>query len=234
MYTWGYVQDATLAKLDMDDYNEQDDSTYVNLTKRFPIYANEAMTQICSSVKPKRTFYKIAVYDRISYVDNNIVINGKIFYNCTIQDDLVINENGIIVAYPIGHDIIMPNDFISFSDDNSTVEYKDFMNNSWLETCHDDTLEYVGYNTVICKIAGNYKIAYNARWFNFEGVVDTDIITAPNDVIDCIPSYIASQCYMSDDEYKHAAFRNEYEMFVARIDDTDFKNTHTIKIEGDW
>lgn len=200
MYTWGYIKNAALAKLDMDDYSDQSEPMELGLINRFSVYANEAMTQICSSVKPKRKFYELEI------CKEDI---GKIQ---TITDT----------------------DFIAFSDDNSTHEYYDFMNNYWSEHCHDDVLEYIGYNQFICKDVGTYKIAYNARWFDFQNVSDNTIIPVPNDILDCIPSYIAHQCYKIDDEYKSSVFRNEYEMFLARIDNTDFKNTHTIKIEGDW
>ena len=59
-------------------------------------------------------------------------------------------------------------------------------------------------------------------------------IDVPNDILDCIPSYVASQCYKIDDDYKSQVYRNEYEMMLARIDATNYKNTKTIKIGGDW
>ena len=51
-FTWGYLKEVVLAKLDLDETeaNEQ------GLLNRFQYYANEAMTQICSTVKPKHTF----------------------------------------------------------------------------------------------------------------------------------------------------------------------------------
>lgn len=236
MYTWGYLQSAALAKLDLDEYDNQDEVTSINLLNRFRIYANEAMTQICSSVKPKRSFYEVNIYDYIKYdTEDGIIVNGITLKAYQILPDKRITDiDGNILFYPVGYRIKMPTDFISFSDDNSTVKYHDFMNNIWYHECHDDDVWYCGYNEFYCKHAGEYQIAYNARWFNFDGVSDDTIIDVPNDVLDCIPSYIASQCYKIDDEYKSSVFRNEYEMFLARIDDTDFKNTHTITIEGDW
>lgn len=199
MYTWGYIKNAALAKLDMDNYEDLTEPMSLGLINRFSVFANEAMTQICS-IKPKRKFYQLEIH--LSDI-------GKIN---TITDS----------------------DFISFSDDNSTREYYDFLDNKCIETCHDDVLDYVGYNQFICKDVGIYKIAYNSRWYDFSNVKDDTIIPVPNDILDCIPSYIAHQCYKADDEYKSSVFRNEYEMFLARLDNTDFKNTHTIKIEGDW
>ena len=56
-YTWGYIKDAALAKLDL---NEGEANTQ-NLLSRFPFYANEVMTQVCSSIKPKYTFAKFVI-----------------------------------------------------------------------------------------------------------------------------------------------------------------------------
>jgi hypothetical protein len=90
-------------------------------------------------------------------------------------------------------------------------------------------------NQVLCKSLGTYLIPYNAKWFKFYDTISDDtLIDVPDDILDCIPSYIASQCYKVDDEYKSSVYRNEYEMFLARIDDTDFKSTFDIQIGGDW
>jgi hypothetical protein len=59
-------------------------------------------------------------------------------------------------------------------------------------------------------------------------------LDVPRDILDCLPSYIASQCMKIDDEYKASVYRNEYEIFLARIDNTHYKNVKTIEIEGDW
>ena len=56
-YTWGYVKDASLAKLDLTE--EEADTQ--NLLSRFPFYANEVITQICSSIKPKYTFAEFEI-----------------------------------------------------------------------------------------------------------------------------------------------------------------------------
>lgn len=232
MYTWGYIKNAALAKLDLD--SDQDEAVESGLLNKFTIFANEAMTQICSAVKPKRKFYTVHVFDDIKFTQEGVIVNGKLISNYNITPDNRIEDlTTDTIYYPVGYRIVMPTDFVSFSDDNSTVEYYDFLYNKWSHICHDDDIDYQGYS-VVCKHRGDYSIAYNARWFNFIGVKESDVIDAPADVLDCIASYIASQCYKADDEYKSSIFRNEYEMFLARIDNTDFKNTHTFTIEGDW
>lgn len=200
MYTWGYIKDVSLAKLDL----EEAEATVQNLLSRFPFYANEAITQICSSIKPKYSFV-----------------------------------NFIIDETKVGVPQDMPKDFISFGDDvcyelkEKDIGYGDVA--LIKEELHDEDFEYYGYNKVIFKKTGNFNISYNARWITFDKSFKNEtVLDVPTDILDCIPSYIASQCYKIDDEYKASVFRNEYEIALARIDNTNYKNTKTIKIEGDW
>lgn len=200
MYTWGYIKDATLAKLDLTE----EEASNQNLLSRFSFYANEALTQICSSVKPKN-----------SYVDFEIISSF------TVKD--------------------MPEDFIRFGDDINYYRcyksYEDFdplYMNSFREAS-DDEFVYYGYNKILFKKPGSYKISYDARWFVFNKSITDDVeLYIPNDILDCLPSYIASQCFKIDDEVKSSIFRNEFEMAVARIDNTNYKNSKTFKLGGDW
>lgn len=191
MYTWGYIKDATLAKLDLDE----NEATVQNLLSRFPFYANEVMTQVCSTVKPKHTFAKfIITADEVN----------------TIQK--------------------MPDDFVSFGDDICMK----VVNRTPVEL-HDNDYFYHGYNEVLFFEPGEYYISYNARWLDFGKNMDDDfVLDIPRDILDCIPSYIASQCYKIDDLTQSQIYRNEYEMLFARIDDTNYKMTKTLVIDGGW
>lgn len=204
MYTWKYVVDSTLAKLDLTNEEASD----MGLISKFSYYANEAMTQICSSIKPNRTF---ATFE--------------------------ITEDNIKELQ------VMPDDFISFNDDVCTVEWYDKYRVRVIEECHDDDFTYVGYNKLKFHKIGTYDISYNARWYTFDsdklslsiqGLEAESNLPIPDDIVDCLPSYIASQCYKVDDEVKSSIFRNEYELFLARIDNTDYKSTSTIKVGGNW
>lgn len=199
-YTWGYIKDVSLSKLDLDE----NEATVQNLLSRFPFYANEVITQVCSSIKPKYTF-----------------------------------ENFVIDKTNIGVKQTMPDDFVSFGDDVCYMleEVREHNGETRLIKVHihDDDYEYLGYNQVVFKHPGNYFISYNARWYTFDkSLSDDELIDIPDDILDSIPSYIASQCYKIDDEYKASVFRNEYEIMLSRIDNSNFRNTKTIKIEGDW
>jgi hypothetical protein len=101
--------------------------------------------------------------------------------------------------------------------------------------CNDTDFTYKGYNKLVFWKTGHYSISYHARWYKFDKSMDNDIeLDIPDDILDCLPSYIASQCYKIDDEAKSAIFRNEFEIAMARIDDSDYKQTSTITIGGDW
>lgn len=193
MYTWGYIKENTLAKLNLteEEANQQD------FLSRFPYYANEAMTQICSAIKPNEKYFQII---------------------CTEET--------------VGSLVTMPDDFIAFSDD--IIKYTDVYG-IVTEDVGDDSVEYCGYNQVRCKSIGIYDIPYNARWFFFtKTTANNEIISAPADILDALPSYMASQCMKIDDEVKASIFRNEYEMFLARIDNTSFKSQRTFHIGGGW
>jgi hypothetical protein len=194
MYTWGYIRDVSLSKLDLSE----NEATVQNLLSRFPFYANEVITQVCSSIKPKYDFAHFSI-------DKNNV--------------------GVLQS--------MPADFVSFGDD---VCYQLVKGNTAEQIeLHDDDFVYCGYNKVMFKHEGDFYISYNARWFTFDKSLPDDLlIDVPNDILDCIPSYIASQCYKIDDEYKAQVYRNEYEIMLSRIDATNYKNSKTITIGGDW
>lgn len=194
MYTWGYIKNVALAKLDL----EEQEASNQKLLQKFHYYANEAMTQICSTVKPKHAFFEVDVTDD-----------------------------------KIGTAITMPADFISFGNDVNKLFFNEH-GRTYCREAYDDDFEYIGYNKIVCKTVGRFFISYNARWITFTNQDGDYEIDVPTDILDCIPSYIASQCYKIDDEYKASVFRNEYEIFLSRIDDTDFRNTKTFKIEGDW
>lgn len=193
MYTWGYIKENTLSKLNLSEAEANE----LDFLSRFPYYANEAMTQICSGIKPNEKLFKI-----------------------TVTEDTV------------GEPITMPTDFIAFSDD--VVRYEDTQGNSY-DDVGDEYVDYHGYNQLVCKMPGTYHIPYSARWFFFtKDLHNATTIPAPADICDALPSYIASQCLKIDDEAKAGVYRNEFEMFLARIDDTSFKTQRTFHIGGGW
>jgi len=186
-YTWGYLKENTLSKLNLSE----EEANQQGFLSNFPYYANEAMTQICSAIKPHYKYHILEVV-----------------------------EEEISVPFE------MPEDFISFSD--GVALYNG-------EEADDSVLDYFAYNQVICNKAGYFVIPYNARWFFFtKDLPNNTVITAPADICDAIPLYMASQCYKIDDDTKAAIYRNEFEIALSRIDDTDFKSQRSFKVRGNW
>jgi hypothetical protein len=196
MYTWGYIKENTLGKLNISE----EEANRLGFLSRFPYYANEAMTQICSAVKPDEKIF-------------NVEVN---------------KEN-------VGKEITLPEDFVSFSDDIAYIgEDVGFGDMSYTEAT-DEHFTYRGYNKIICHRKGDYRIPYRARWFFFtKDLTNETIISAPADICDALPSYIASQCFKIDDEVKSAVYRNEYEMFLSRMDDTSYRAQRTFHVGGGW
>ena len=58
MYTWGYVKDAILAKL----YLSEEEAQRAKFLDSFTIYANECLTQIASTIRPKQATYKCEAF----------------------------------------------------------------------------------------------------------------------------------------------------------------------------
>lgn len=193
-YTWGYLKENTLSKLNLDE----EDANQQNFLSRFPYYANEAMTQICSAIRPDEKLFSIVITDA-----------------------------------NVNTPIAFPEDFVSFNDAPPTFRLNATDTEAY--AVGDDFVDYVGYNKIICKAIGHYQIPYNGRWFFFtKELQNDDVITAPADVCEAIPSYIVSQCLKIDDEVKAASYRNEFEMFLSRMDDTSFRKQRGFCVGGGW
>ena len=232
MYTWGYIKEAALAKLDISS----DEAIKLGLMNKFPYYANEALTQICSTVKPRHTYFNCEVVHKEQLigllkgyygdVDELAVFNK-------LPELLTNNEKAFLAEYSkyvfINEPIRMPNDFVSFTND---VTYIDC--GTYLDLATPDDFIVYGDNQLLFKRSGKYRVPYNARWFMFTSVTDdTEVLDIPADVLDCIPTYIVSQCLKIDDEVKAAIYRNEYELFLSRIEDT-YTDSKEFRITGGW
>lgn len=244
MYTWGYIKESALSKINLTE----EEANQLDFLSKFPYYANEAMTQICSAIKPQEKFLSITVYDKgRKWVELTKMYN--VYHNISLPidkpEEVDKNEELFWTAwnklYFIDDTITMPEDFISFNTD--VVEFTSepiyfgslCIRPSILYEANDEDLEYEGYNQIRCHKAGKYRIPYNARWFFFtKDLHNSVVISAPADICDAIPSYIASQCLKIDDEQKASIFRNEYEIFLSRIDNTTFRSQRTLHVGGGW
>ena len=231
-YTWGYLKENTLVKLNI----EEAEANQLGFLSRFPYAANVAMTQICSGIQPKQKFFDFVVLD-LNDAWSHLTKKHGIYLDETLPIKEVLDENEAFwkewaTFHFVNTPIDFPEDFVAFYDD--VAEFKACPWSEFIEA-HDDIFVYQGFNQVICKYPGHYKIPYSARWWFFtKNLLNHVVIPAPADILDALPSYIASQCLKIDDEPKSAIYRNEYEMFLARIDNTSFKAQRTFKVGGNW
>lgn len=235
MYTWGYIKEAALAKMDLT----VEQAIGMGLINKMPFYANEAITQITSAVKAKRQYIeyhvrnKEAVLDMLQhqykFEDISFLLNPPCDKSTLSTDKIEALE--ILESYEyVGDPVQFPADFFAWSDD---IVYK-YKCDHWEGASDYDYTTYGG-NKVMFKRHGDYRFPYLAKWFKILPTTSDEVeLDCPDDILECLPSYIASQLYKIDDETKSAILRNEYEMAVARIDENDYSTNKTIEVGGDW
>lgn len=237
MYTWGYIKDATLAKMDLKA-NQAVEMGFVN---KMPFYANEAVTQITAAIKAKRSFAEFEVAKRgptLELIKRFYKLDDVSFLleqPCD-KSSLSVEQQKALDNYNrfkyVGDVVKFPDDFFAWSDDMSFMY--DFDKQTWVNT-NDDFFETYGGNSLIFKQVGKFRIAYKARWFKILPTTSDEMeLDAPDDILECLPSYIASQLYKVDDEVKSGILRNEFEMMVARIDENDYQTNRTMMDRRDW
>lgn len=231
MYTWGYIKESTLMKLDMT----QEAAIQMGLMNKFPYFANEALTQICS-IKPKKTSAHFKVRHRERLIHELAIKYGESYHNILASlDSPEYQFNDIQIEYKkytmMHTDVQMPKDFISYSSQPTILVRP----NGCIDTAYDTDYITRDYNTLFFLSEGDYNISYNARWFLFTPATDDrETLNMPSDIVDSIPMYIASQCLKIDDEQKAMIMRNEFELALARLDTTQFVQSGTFKIDGGW
>ena len=128
MYTWGYLKENTLSKLNLGE----EEANQQGFLSRLPYYANEAMTQICSAVKPNDKTFVIEVLDKQS-AWTNLTIEFDIYVGLEIFDESLEDYEVDLekkeafwekwnTLHFVDEPITFPEDFISFNDD--VAEFK--------------------------------------------------------------------------------------------------------------
>lgn len=245
---WGEIKNSALANLDLTE----DEATEQRLIGSFYLWANEVITQISSSIKPKRSFEYVTVYEHYDRWKELSLKYGVFQDKMPIYDESATYTEDEEKYWTDWNNTVFVNniykmkatDFISFGDDiaivKRTINYHGHILTDECEV-HDKDMIYRGYKSILFLLAGEYSIPYNARWYTFESTMsdndndDDDVdIDVPRDILECIPPYIAMKGFKIDDEYKSAVFKNEYEMALARINDEHFEQNRTLDIGGDW
>lgn len=121
--------------------------------------------------------------------------------------------------------ITMPDDFISFAD---MIIYLDDEENP--------DIVYIGDRQILCKKAGTYKIFYNAEWAEItKELIDSDeVLEIDKSVLNCLPTYMASQLLSQDDVQRATILKNEFEMLLAGLDTNILYQNNHFKSVGGW
>ena len=139
MYTYGYLREATMAHIDLEEQEAQD----MNLLKKFPIWANEAMQAICGT-KPKYKYFEpeivkeykpvVEVYYNDGSIEHRFATDDeKYFFNSENNDTNIKLPEGVVDiklcvdeieiekynneqnVYLINKGISLPEDYIAFA-----------------------------------------------------------------------------------------------------------------------
>ena len=239
MITWGYIKQATLAKMDLS----VDAAVDQGLIEKMPFYANEALTEITSAIKAKRAYADFKVADRdavLKYIVQTYGQDAMYFvldHSCDLSTATEAQRNALKVYEQyvyVGDTIKMPDDFVAWSDDTNWKVVKDCSGHDTLEPLKDTEFAQRGNKLIFMKPC-ICKIAYFAKWFFFTPTTQDDVeLDVPDDILVCLPSYIVSQLFKIDDEQKSSIYRNEYEMALARINENDYTTNKVINNGGDW
>ena len=259
MFTYGYIREATMAHLDIDEEEAQ----AMNLLSRFHIYANEAMQAICAS-KPKYQYIDITVVEKFAplVMDGAFLIPGteeQINWNTETQgtpDFVFANETQTknyyhdLNIYEVGETVSMTDTFIVFANKQcykiterkptvlEILEAEAF--GRTLKTVKiktqaliDHDFSYISKNQLKFYKPGEFLIPARYLWFRFDsGIGDDTEIDMPADILLTIPLYIASICLQIDNMQKSQILRQEFEMALARCTSGDFMTLNEIK--PDW
>ena len=264
MYTWGYIKDSILAKL----YLSEEEARRANFLDAFTIYANECLTQIASTIRPKQATYK---FEAMLEQDWNKVYEGH--YNNIVDDwknsnlfdpeededvetleewlslhkddiDKYIREVLMKDEFVVGDTVTMPKDFIQYNGESVVIQkirYQEYelsvhFYEKLIKTeLNPENVHYNGENKLVPLVPGEYHIEYDAWWNTIpEDIKEEDELEIPRDVTECIPPYVVSKLWLTDDVQKSALFKNEFELAFARINNTDYRGNQHFVPEGGW
>ena len=262
MKTWDEVKKVTLSKLFMDE-NEADEQGYLGNFVYFaneclsliangvkPKYVAFEILLFDKKDIPDdlKTYSELIRYkntsSNITYVVPNeetvyevsenekyIFVNGKLVRDDEADFDTVVEGSDFVAGYITDNLITMPDNFISFAD---MVEY--------LDGDPGEYNIYFGRDKIKLKKPGNYIIYYNALYdeipeetANQSGENSTPVyIDADQSIINCLPSYIASQVLAQDDYIRATTLKNEFELMLSRLDSDVMYETKHFKSTGGW
>ena len=165
--------------------------------------------------------------DRYDLVPNNHTIYIDVGQNATkryVYKDGSLHDVTDKPFYVINENIPLPEDFLSFADMVNYVNGE-----------KDPDIMYVTDKLIKLTQPGIYQIFYNALWepITEENMEDVDL-AIDQSVLNCIPSYVASQILAEDDVQRATSLRNEYELMLSRLDTNIMYQQNSFKSTGGW
>lgn len=259
-FTYGYIREATMAHLDIDEEEAQ----AMHLLERFYIYANEAMQAICGS-KPLYKYFEVEIVSKYApLVKDGAIIRLATSTEIAVRDrgeedpDIIFlndtqvkshwNERNV---YEVNEKVSMEDTFISYAfkqawkiiENRPTVDQlleaeafnrpipKSTFNRERVSLNED--FAYISKNQLKFYKPGHYLIPGKYLWYIFSSAISDDTeIDMPADILLTIPLYVASICMQVDTPQKANIKRNEFEMALARCTSTDFMELP--KFKGSW
>lgn len=262
MKTWDEVKKVTLSKIFMDE-NEADEQGYLgkfvyfaneclnsianrvkpkyvafeievfDKTKLPDTLTNQAevIKYVNSDGVPDFTEANEETIYKVSNDEQYVLKNGELVLDDDADFETVVEGSNFTFGYVTDSLITLPDNFISFAD---MVEY--------LDGDPGEYNIYFGRDKVKLKKPGHYIIYYNALYdeipedvVNQSGENFTPIyIDADQSVINCLPSYIASQVLSQDDTIRSTILKNEYELLLSGLDTDVMYETKHYKSTGGW
>ena len=127
--------------------------------------------------------------------------------------------------YHLNDVITMPDDFLSFADMTNYHNNKPY-----------DDIVYLSDRDFVVGELGDYVIYYNALWEDItQEVIDEDsVLTTHTSVLNCLPTYIASQCLAQDDIQRSTSLKNDFELMLSRLDTNIMYQEQHYKSTGGW
>jgi hypothetical protein len=261
MFTYGYIREAVLAHLDIDEEEAQD----MKLLSRFHIFANEAVQAICAS-KPMYQYIDVTVVEKFDPIVTDEfgsffrpATTAEINWDRETQGDLdvvFLNEDALKKyyhekhIYEVSEKISMSDTFIAFAnkycwkivDKKPSVaeqlEAEAFnrvltIKTEKSEAKVDYDFSYLSKNQLKFYKPGRYLIPAKYMWYRFDsGLGDNEEIDMPSDILLTIPLYIASICLQMDNLQKSQILRQQFELALSRCTATDMLKLN--EVSSSW
>ena len=252
MKKWSEIQQSSLNKIFME-LTEVNENVNMALSKMI-YFANEALSIIandkCPNVREIVLNYKgnydfdktyNVVDEKYNYysiassgtVDSIAVVSGDYVYSN--GEEWCISKGCMAFEFP--------KDFLAFSE-HSRILIKD-------KIIHNPKITYLGKRKIILHDKGQYRLYYNALY----GPIPLSLAVANTDrdltedyyengilvfngidisVLECLPSYIASQLILQNDLQMSTILKNEFEMISSRLEVKEVFNAEEYEDDKGW